>query len=172
MDPKGNHSVDAEEENVSETTVEEPCVEDPEVESPYVVAELAKHGIIRLDEAGQPEEYESVKRKFLQGMGPMADKTRLIAVHKNAVFPSANMRARKHSFDAALRAVANKRGGLAQANLAEAFFGASRDDIADIIKNGFTAPNILTAIAANSPYYGVGCLHLSPPKNLLDRQKN
>ncbi|ESR51618.1 hypothetical protein CICLE_v10032827mg [Citrus x clementina] len=76
-----------------------------------------------------------VKKCFLSGMGPLAADTRIVALHKNSC-SSLIARARLDSFKIFANAVAKKCGG--NANIRPAWFGASRDEINEIVCHGFS----------------------------------
>jgi len=83
----------------------------------------------------ESEEYESIKNGFLKGMGFMGHATTIMAIHKNDVSSSLARQARWDSFKIFSKAVAIKSGG--DANVRYAWYGASLDDLLEIVSEGF-----------------------------------
>lgn len=94
---------------------------------------FANNGMVKIEE-GDMNHY-LVKKCFLSGMGPLAADTRIVALHKNSC-SSLIARARLDSFKIFANAVAKKCGG--NANIRPAWFGASRDEINEIVCHGFS----------------------------------
>ncbi|WVZ26077.1 hypothetical protein V8G54_004621 [Vigna mungo] len=84
----------------------------------------------------ESEEYESIKNGFLKGMGFMGNATTIIAIHKNDVSFSLARQARWDSFNIFSKAVAIKSGG--DANVRNAWYGGSLDDLLEIVSVGFS----------------------------------
>ncbi|XP_014508107.1 probable inactive poly [ADP-ribose] polymerase SRO2 isoform X1 [Vigna radiata var. radiata] len=83
----------------------------------------------------ESEEYESIKNGFLKGMEFMGNATTVIAIHKNDVSFSLARQARWDSFNIFSKAVAIKSGG--DANVRNAWYGGSLDDLLEIVSVGF-----------------------------------
>lgn len=94
---------------------------------------FANNGMVKLEEGDM--NHDLVKKCFLSGMGPLAIDTRIVAIHKNSC-SSLTARARLDSFKIFADAVAEKCGG--DANVRPAWFGASRDEINEIVCHGFS----------------------------------
>ncbi|GMJ09713.1 similar to RCD one 2 [Hibiscus trionum] len=87
----------------------------------------------------------------------MAKKTRVVAIHKN-MNTSRSWQIRAHSFRVSIKAVADKCGG--DANVGYAWYGASGDEISEIVTHGFSWRIKSAAVTHN--------ISLSPAKHLLD----
>lgn len=81
------------------------------------------------------EDLESIERNFLSGMGLAAGETYVAAVHKYST-SGFTRRARFEAFRVFLGEMAQKCGG--NANIRSAFYGGSRDEIAQIVAHGFS----------------------------------
>ncbi|KAK8537272.1 hypothetical protein V6N12_043440 [Hibiscus sabdariffa] len=87
----------------------------------------------------------------------MAKRRRVVAVHKN-LNTGRSWQIREHSFRVSAKAVADKCGG--DARIRYAWYGASRDEICEIVTHGFSWRS-----KAGGGSHGIS---LSPAKHLLD----
>lgn len=92
--------------------------------------------MVRVEEDAM--EFERILKSFVLGMGSAAGDTNVVAVHKNSISGSTD-RARFETFRVFSQAVAQKCGG--NPNIKYAWYGGSRDDIAEILLHGFTSGN-------------------------------
>lgn len=90
-------------------------------------------GLMKVEEG--IELYKSIKNGFLKGMGFMGHATTIMALYRNNVSSSLARQARWDSFKIFSKAVAIKRGG--DANVRYAWYGASLDDLLEIVSVGF-----------------------------------
>ncbi|XVE92427.1 hypothetical protein REPUB_Repub01dG0096300 [Reevesia pubescens] len=120
---------------------------------------FTKNGLAKIQEPTL-EEYSIIRTSFFSGMGQyseLAKKTKLLAIHKN-LNSSWSIKARAQSFWIFAKAVAEKCGG--DANVKYAWYGASRDEISQILMHGFSCfPN---ATAAGNRYCCRHSISLSP----------
>ncbi|KAM7471309.1 hypothetical protein LguiA_009492 [Lonicera macranthoides] len=89
-------------------------------------------GCIKVDE--EERVYEVIKRKFISGLASVGFHTKVEAIHRN-YHSSFTSQARLQSFFIFTRAVEKKCGGIA--NVKYAWYGSSRNDIENIISQGF-----------------------------------
>ncbi|KAJ0038040.1 hypothetical protein Pint_22968 [Pistacia integerrima] len=94
---------------------------------------LTNNGMIKIEEESWWHIF--VKNSFLFGMGQLAIDTRIVAIHKNSNCGLTG-KARLTSFSIFYDAVAKKCGG--SANIGQAWYGASRDEINEIVRHGFS----------------------------------
>ncbi|KAJ0094584.1 hypothetical protein Patl1_16128 [Pistacia atlantica] len=94
---------------------------------------LTNNGMIKIEEESWWHIF--VKNSFLFGMGQLAIDTRIVAIHKNSNCGLTG-KARLTSFTIFYDAVAKKCGG--NANIVQAWYGASRDEINEIVRHGFS----------------------------------
>ncbi|KAE9454611.1 hypothetical protein C3L33_13484, partial [Rhododendron williamsianum] len=80
-------------------------------------------------------EHRIIERCFLKGLGQFGKETKVVAIHKNS-YSSPIGQARMESFRIFSEAVRRKSGGN-NANVKYAWFGASRDEICEIVTHGF-----------------------------------
>ncbi|KAG5520915.1 hypothetical protein RHGRI_033465 [Rhododendron griersonianum] len=80
-------------------------------------------------------EHRIIERSFLKGLGQFGKETKVVAIHKNS-YSSPIGQARMESFRIFSEAVRRKSGGN-NANVKYAWFGASRDEICEIVTHGF-----------------------------------
>ncbi|CAK7353032.1 unnamed protein product [Dovyalis caffra] len=121
-----------------------------------IFAHFSRNGMIRIGkEAG---EYKSMEAEFLMGMKQYASDTQVVAVHKNMGFTPA-MLARFAAFTSFERAILQKSGGRGHAKVNHGWFGASKEEIIQIISYGFSR--------CNGQSHGLG-VYLSPIEFLLD----
>ncbi|XP_022726872.1 probable inactive poly [ADP-ribose] polymerase SRO2 isoform X2 [Durio zibethinus] len=105
-----------------------------------------------------------IRASFFSGMGQnlgLVEKTKIVAIHKN-LNPSCSGKVRAQSFQVFAKAVADKRGG--DANLKYAWYGASRDEICEILIHGFS----WYRKAAGNIDCSRRCISLSPAKFSFD----
>ncbi|PRQ19108.1 putative poly(ADP-ribose) polymerase, catalytic domain-containing protein [Rosa chinensis] len=107
--------------------------------------------MVKVDE--ESEEHKLIKIFFDLGMGTEAN---VVAVHKNLCSERTTSRARLERFWSFSKAVARKHGG--NANIVPAWYGGSRDEICEILLNGFS----LREPTSNDEPYGVDSIHLAP----------
>ncbi|PSR84841.1 Inactive poly [ADP-ribose] polymerase SRO2 [Actinidia chinensis var. chinensis] len=152
MDPMGF------EDQVSITVEDEEILSlDSEVNSypsnPEQFEVFAKNGMTIIDE--ENTEHEVIKKCFLNGMEQFGKNTNVVAIHRNSN-SSFTGKARKETFRIFSEAVAKKSGG--DANIKYAWYGASRDEICEIMSHGFSR---LRKPENGQEPYGLG-VHLSP----------
>uniref|UniRef100_A0A5B7AV60 Putative inactive poly(ADP-ribose) polymerase SRO2 n=1 Tax=Davidia involucrata TaxID=16924 RepID=A0A5B7AV60_DAVIN len=119
---------------------------------------LAQKGTIKVEEGNS--EHEIIKKSFLMGLGSFGKDTNVVAIHRNS-YSSLTGRARLETFRIFSDAVARKCGG--NANIKHAWYGASRDEICEIVSHGFSRRRP----PANSELYGLG-VYLSPANFSID----
>ncbi|XP_062028726.1 probable inactive poly [ADP-ribose] polymerase SRO2 [Rosa rugosa] len=112
---------------------------------------FSSNGMVKVDE--ESEEHKLIKIFFDLGMGTEAN---VVAVHKNLCSEGTTSRARLERFRSFSKAVARKHGG--NANIVPAWYGSSRDEICEILLNGFS----LREPTSNDEPYGVDTIHLAP----------
>ncbi|KAL6997153.1 hypothetical protein U1Q18_007277 [Sarracenia purpurea var. burkii] len=118
-----------------------------------------------LMEVGEEDRlHEIIKRRFISGLGPLANHTSVVKIHRNSC-SSFTGQARLQSFHVFARAVQNKCGG--NANLKYAWYGTSRDEIRKIISHGF----VHCRNVENNGLYGHGII-LSPDASSIDSVKS
>ncbi|KAL6969451.1 hypothetical protein U1Q18_029164 [Sarracenia purpurea var. burkii] len=110
------------------------------------------NGMTRVDDGNT--EYGIIKKAFLQGMGLFSKDTNVVAIHKYS-FSSSTGKARLESCRIFFEAVAKRCGGYA--NVRNAWYGASRDEICEIVTHGFSR----CRKPEDSESYGYG-IYLSP----------
>ncbi|XVE85077.1 hypothetical protein DITRI_Ditri17bG0063200 [Diplodiscus trichospermus] len=97
---------------------------------------LIGEGLVKLHESSL--EASIISLSFFSGMGQdsiLAKKTKIVSIYKN-LNSSWSAKARMQSFRIFSKAVADKCGG--DANVKYAWYGASRDEICEILKHGFS----------------------------------
>ncbi|XWS63662.1 hypothetical protein CRYUN_Cryun06bG0120400 [Craigia yunnanensis] len=105
-----------------------------------------------------------IRKSFFSGMGQnslLVEKTKIVAIHKN-LNSSWSGKARTQSFRVFSKAVADKCGG--DANVKYVWYGASRDEIFEIVKHGFSC---YRKVAGNRDCYRHS-ISLSPAKFSID----
>lgn len=117
------------------------------------------NGIIKVEEGNL--EHDAVRKSFLSGMGAIRKDTQVVAIHKNAHSTLVGQ-ARFESFRIFAQAVALKCGG--DANIKYGWYGASREELCDIVSHGFGQ----LRRPATGELYGFG-VNLSPAKFSIDR---
>ncbi|XP_059303801.1 probable inactive poly [ADP-ribose] polymerase SRO5 [Lycium ferocissimum] len=135
-------------------------VEDPEVsdsESSVVGSEHQERttGLMRIDEGDRL--HGIISKKLLSGLGCFESSTQVTAIHKETC-SSFTKQAKLQSLVIFSKAVEKKNGG--NANVKYAWFGASKDEINNILSHGFSHP------LNNGAYSQAICL--SPDDNPLD----
>ncbi|ESW31530.1 hypothetical protein PHAVU_002G245700 [Phaseolus vulgaris] len=90
-------------------------------------------GLMKVEK--ESEEYQSIENGFLKGMGFMGHATTIMALHKNDISFSLARKARWDSFKIFSKAMEIKCGG--DANVRYAWYGASLDDLLEIVSAGF-----------------------------------
>ncbi|XVF84981.1 hypothetical protein PTKIN_Ptkin17bG0082200 [Pterospermum kingtungense] len=98
--------------------------------------DFVKNGLVKIDDSGLEDSV--IKTSFFLGMVrnmELAKETKIVAIHKN-LNSSWSGKARLQSFRVFSEAVADKCGG--DANIKSAWYGASRDEIFQIVKHGFS----------------------------------
>ncbi|KAK7318898.1 hypothetical protein RJT34_03605 [Clitoria ternatea] len=98
---------------------------------------LVRKGLMNVEEGN--EEYQFIKNGFLNGMGFMGHATNVMALYKNNVAFNLTRQARWDSFKIFYKAVAIKCGG--DANVRYAWYGASLDELIEIVSFGFSGCN-------------------------------
>ncbi|XP_021293135.1 probable inactive poly [ADP-ribose] polymerase SRO2 isoform X7 [Herrania umbratica] len=119
---------------------------------------FTKIGLTKLQEPSL--EHTIIKASFCTGIGDqseLAKKINIVAIHKNS-HSSRSREARADSFQVFAKAVADKCGG--DANLKYGWYGASRNEICEIVMHGFSWCNT----AAGNRY----SISLSPAKFAFD----
>jgi hypothetical protein len=106
----------------------------------------------------ETEEYVSMKTQFLMSMKQYANDTEVIALHKNMGFTPLKL-ARFFAFKSFEKVILQKRGALGDAKVDHGWFGASKEEIIQIISYGFSR--------CNGQSHGLG-VYLSPFEFLLD----
>ncbi|XP_065875941.1 probable inactive poly [ADP-ribose] polymerase SRO5 isoform X2 [Euphorbia lathyris] len=107
--------------------------------------------------------HDLIRRKFLSGLGSLGKHATVVAIHRNT-YSDVIGKARTQSFQILTKAVEIKCGG--NANVKYAWYGDSRDEICNIMKNGFGSQ-----ISNNSGLYGCG-IYLSPDDSPLESLMN
>ncbi|XP_021635199.2 probable inactive poly [ADP-ribose] polymerase SRO2 isoform X2 [Hevea brasiliensis] len=120
--------------------------------------DFTRNGMVKIGEGSA--EHDLIKKTLLEGLGTHAKDTRIVAIHKNSVSGSAG-KARWLTFRIFSQAVAERRSG--NANLRFAWFGASREEICQVISHGFSQ----CGETSNGQSHGVG-ISLSPAKFSID----
>uniref|UniRef100_A0A5B7AX47 Putative inactive poly(ADP-ribose) polymerase SRO2 n=1 Tax=Davidia involucrata TaxID=16924 RepID=A0A5B7AX47_DAVIN len=113
---------------------------------------LTQKGMIQVEEGNS--EHEIIKKSFLEGIGPLGKDTNIVAIHRNS-HSCLTGKARLETFRIFSEAVAKKCGG--NANIKHAWYGASRDEVCEIISHGFSQ----CRPPENRELYGLG-VYLSP----------
>lgn len=102
--------------------------------------------------------HETIKRKFVSGLGFLGMKASVVAIHRNTCSGFLGQ-ARLQSFRAFAKAMEKKCSG--NANLKYAWFGGSKDEIEKIVSHGF-------GHIENKGLFGRG-IYLSPDDSSIDR---
>ncbi|KAM7269055.1 hypothetical protein ACFE04_024552 [Oxalis oulophora] len=96
--------------------------------------DFTNSGMMPVEEGNM--EFQTVKQMFLPGLGPYANNTDVVAVHKAQKSASSTLKARWDSFRIFSDAVAKNRGG--NDNIRFAWYGGSKDEIRRIVSHGFS----------------------------------
>ena len=118
--------------------------------------QLFDNGLVKLDE--EDRLHEIIKRRFVSGLGSLGLRASVVAIHRNSC-SSFTAQARLQSFHIFAGATEKKLAG--SPNLKYAWFGASRDEIQNIVSHGF-------GHCQNDGLYGRG-IYLSPDDSSLER---
>jgi len=118
--------------------------------------QLFDNGLVKLDE--EDRLHEIIKRRFVSGLGSLGSRASVVAIHRNSC-SSFTAQARLQSFHIFAGATEKKLAG--SPNLKYAWFGASRDEIQNIVSHGF-------GHCQNDGLYGRG-IYLSPDDSSLER---
>lgn len=121
---------------------------------------LFGNGLIRLSVGDRL--YNLIEQKFISGMGCLASRTTVVAIHRNT-YSTVSGQARLQSFLIHSRAMMIKHGGNGNANIKHAWYGTSRDGIDKILSHGFGKPE-------NNGMFGCG-VYLSPDDSSLQSAK-
>ncbi|KAF2315943.1 hypothetical protein GH714_040738 [Hevea brasiliensis] len=136
-----------------------------DLESVISNGESASYGqfteLVRLFEGDRM--HDLIIRRFLSGLGSIGEFTRVFAVHRNT-YSGIMGQARMQSFQIFVKAMEKQRGG--NANVKYAWFGATADEICNIMKNGFGGQ-----INDNNGLYGYG-IYLCPDNSPLEVVKH
>ncbi|XP_021645449.2 probable inactive poly [ADP-ribose] polymerase SRO2 isoform X2 [Hevea brasiliensis] len=116
--------------------------------------DFTRNGMVKIGEGTL--EHDIIKKTLLEGVGRYAKDTKIVAIHKNSVSGSVG-KARWLTFRIFAKAVAERRAG--NANLRFAWYGASREEICQVISHGYSQ----CGETANGQSHGVG-ISLSPAK--------
>jgi hypothetical protein len=151
------------EESISETVCDqEPLVSDCESGVSGANCEqfqLFDDGLVRLVEGDTV--YEIIKRRFVSSFDSLGVQASVVGIHRNG-FGDVMRQARLNSFRVYAQAVQKKRGG--NANATYAWYGASKDEIVQIVSHGFGH----CGLSQNNGLYGGG-VYLSPDNSPLER---
>lgn len=154
------------EESVSETVCDqEPLVSDCEsgVSGPSCEQfQLFDDGLVRLVEGDTV--YEIINRRFVSSFDSLGVQASVVGIHKNG-FGGVMGQARLNSFRVYAQAVENKCGG--NANAKYAWYGASKEEIVQIVSHGFGH----CGLSQNNGLYGGG-VYLSPDNSPLESACN
>ncbi|CAM8940003.1 unnamed protein product [Rhodiola kirilowii] len=139
-------------------------VEDDEVTSRPRKASYFVNPGFRVEREGP--EFEVVERSFLSGLALFnGNRANVVDVQRCCDSQSVISRARMDAFWIYAEAVARKRGG--DANVKQAWYGGSREEIRDIVAHGFTG---FKAAPPQSVVLGRG-VYLSAAKRAVDAMK-
>lgn len=116
--------------------------------------DFTRNGMFKIGEGSN--EHNTIVKIFHAGMGRQGKDTKIVAVHRNSI-SSLSGKARWLSFRIFSQAVAEKSGG--KANLRFGWYGASREEICQVISHGFS----LYGETANGESHGIG-ISLTPAK--------
>jgi hypothetical protein len=151
------------EESVSETVSDqEALVSDCESgvsSASYEQFPLFDDGLVRLAEGDTI--YEIIKRRFESSVASLGVQASVVGIHRNE-FGGVMGQARLNSFRVYAQAVEKKSGG--DANAKYAWYGDSKDEIAQIVSHGFGH----SGLSRNNGLYGGG-VYLSPDNSPLER---
>lgn len=120
---------------------------------------FTRNGMALLEDGNS--EHRIIERSFLKGLGQLGKETKVVAIHKNS-YSSPIGQARMESFRIFSEAVRRKSSGN-NANVKYAWYGASRDEICEIVTHGFGR----FRGGENSESCGLG-VHLSPANFSID----
>ncbi|GMI87776.1 similar to RCD one 2 [Hibiscus trionum] len=108
--------------------------EDDEIESGYCFDNFLKNDLIKLHESSS--DYSIIRKGFFSGMGETLSKSiKIVAIHKTS-YSGFSAKAQAENFQILKKAVAEKCGG--DANVKYAWYGGSRDEICEILTQGFS----------------------------------
>lgn len=141
-------------ENDSSTSDCESGISGPTMEPPRFFG----LGLVEIEEGGRL--HETIKRKFVSGLGFLGMKASVVAIHRNTCSGFLGQ-ARLQSFRAFATAMEKKCGG--NANLKYAWFGGSKDSIEKIVSHGFGH--------IENKGFGRG-IYLSPDDSSIDSVKS
>ncbi|XP_057948824.1 probable inactive poly [ADP-ribose] polymerase SRO2 [Malania oleifera] len=119
---------------------------------------FVRSGMVRLEEGIR--EHEIVNNSFLSGMERLKSGIKVVATHKNT-YRGLSGKARLEGFRIFSEAVTRKCGG--NANMKYAWYGASKDEIIQILSHGFSR----CGGPETGELYGSG-VYLSPAKFSID----
>ncbi|MQL78520.1 hypothetical protein Taro_010939 [Colocasia esculenta] len=115
-------------------------------------------GLKKLEE--EDEEHVILKHRFYSSLGSISNHCPVVAVHKN-MHNVGSAKTRLEAFQRCLEATKEKRGG--NANIKNAWCGASKEGVDRIVQHGFE----LCGQPGDSKRYGLG-LYLSPDSSAID----
>lgn len=120
--------------------------------------EVSSSGMIKLNEEGN--EYVMLKHRFYLSVGTLPQSFSVVSAHRNT-HSSPMEKARLETFRIFARAMEAKRGG--SANMVRALYGASKDEVHQIMKHGFR----VFGMPKDGGLYGYG-LHLNSELSVSD----
>lgn len=102
--------------------------------------ESKSNGLVRLDESDKL--YGIIGKKFVWKLSEIGINVGVECIKRNLFNASAFAQARISSFQIFAKAVEKKNGGGGDVNIKYAWFGASKDEIDNIVMHGFSYDNI------------------------------